>query len=203
MFGVTGWKTTTGVLFGAFASVVYQNADFFDPSVYRVLMMILTFGSLVLSGLGIAHKIEKGAARIAGESNRENRQAGSARLAAILILALLTIMPVAMVASCAPQQTATQQISQQTNDPAIIALATYADGLKAYADAQEIYKPYQKILEETQPAVNEQIKGYFSEAWAILKKWKAAGSIGYNDQQSFRALIRQISINLARQIDDK
>lgn len=59
MFGIGGWKTITGILFSAFAVTLPQIKELVNPILYQWLMVISAFVGTVLTGLGIAHKIEK------------------------------------------------------------------------------------------------------------------------------------------------
>jgi hypothetical protein len=200
MLGITGWKTIVGVFFGAFAVSLPQLKEIISPEVYKVLMIISSFTGSVLTGLGIAHKIEKGADKIA---IAEKNQTGQIKFILLPIMMALILTSFSLVQGCTPNQSATQQIRQQTDDPAMIGLASYADALKAYTDAQEIYKPYRVLLEKDNPELSNQIKGYFSGAWAILKKWKLFGTIPQGDKDAFRLMLRNISISIAQQIDKK
>jgi len=113
---------------------------------------------------------------------------------------------IAMVgfAGCGPSnQTATQQMATQTSDPAMIALATYADALEAYVSAQEIYLPYQQMIKQKYPDVDKKVIEYFRQARKILNLWKSAGAVSAKDKADFRAALREITLAAAKQLDSK
>lgn len=120
-----------------------------------------------------------------------------------LFFLLAVIAAVVAVAGCSVMgKTATQQIHEQTNDPPTIALATYYDALGAYVDAQEIYMPYQETIEKNDPELGKKIKGYFQDAWKILKAWRPGAAASSDERDSLRASLRKISFEIAKYIDN-
>ena len=99
MLGVTGWKTIVGVLFGALAVTLPQLKDFFDPKTYQLIMIVAGFFGTVLTGLGIAHKVEKGAAQIATAQKPSGNQSGKIRTGALLFMAIASLLFI-MMAGC-------------------------------------------------------------------------------------------------------
>lgn len=123
-----------------------------------------------------------------------------------LIKALCTIsfLVYAMGLTGCANQTATEQISAQTKDPAAIAKAIYLDSLAVYNDALTTYLPYVELVKESNPAAAKMIYDKFMQADAVLqdfKRWSQRGLPGNMDQKNFRALIRDLSIEIAKQID--
>lgn len=187
MLGIGGWKTIVGVIFGAFTMVLPQAKELINPVVFQWLMIICGFIGAVLTGLGVVHKFEKGVDKIS------KSQAGNAKMPVVAaLLAMSLIGCQLLVFGCAPNQTATQQILKQTDDPAVIALATYSDAIGIYIDAQEAYKPYAKYAERNYPVMAKDIIDKFGEARKILNKWKKFGRVDGDENLTFRAYIREI-----------
>lgn len=105
---------------------------------------------------------------------------------------------VLLFAGCAPNQSATQQLAQQTTDPAIIALAVWTDAQDAYIAAAQLYKPYQAVVKKIKPETDKKIIGWLSEANKILNDWEKAGS-GFPEmgKQTFREYIRKVTLEIA------
>lgn len=124
-----------------------------------------------------------------------------------LKLTAIIFMLIAMIGfagGCGPgNQTATQQMASQTSDPALIALATYADALEAYVSAQDIYLPYQQMIKQKYPDVDKKVIEYFRQARGILNLWKSAGAVSAKDKADFRAALREITLAAAKQLDSK
>lgn len=115
-----------------------------------------------------------------------------------LILSIIMLL----IASCA-HKTITEQILSQTNDPKIIMYATYADALTVYKNLQDLYMPYINIMEKSNPDLHNKIIEKFSDANNLLKKWKQYGNLTFEENESFREVIRKLSFDLARVIDEK
>jgi len=183
------------------------NADFFNLALMALCGFVGTaFGFFLGSSLGSARKTELQAMGTAGNAPPTDGQAGHVKITALTGLALLCIVAVVAVLAfggCAPQQSATQQIMQQTKDPATISLAAYADGLQAYVEAQNLYMPYQAIIEKSRPQLAVKILGYFAQARGALNDWKMLGSLSPAGEQSFRQALRQITIELAMYAEKK
>jgi hypothetical protein len=118
------------------------------------------------------------------------------RLLPIIIIGLL-------LAACAPGKTAVEQISRQTTDPATIAIAVFADAQDIYIATAQLYEPYQRILKQVNPALDEKIVGMLRNANLILDVWKLRGNIPLEDRESFRALIREITLEIAMLLEAK
>ena len=108
-----------------------------------------------------------------------------------------------VLSGCATNQTATQQLQQQTDDLSIIAMGTYYDALSAYKDAQDLYIPYKDWMVKAHPDIDSKITGHFQDAWDVLKVWKASGTVTSGDELSFRMSLRNALIAIAEKIDSK
>lgn len=98
-------------------------------------------------------------------------------------------------------QSATSQILEQTNDPALIALASYSDGLAVYERAQDAYLPYQNIIKSVDPDLAKKIHDRFQDAWDVLKKWKNVKTLPVGDRDAFEATVKTILFDVAAYID--
>jgi len=134
---------------------------------------------------------------------RPSDQGGSIGVPIVMGLALAGFIAVsiALVTSCATNQSATQQIRAQTSDPAAIALATYADAQDAYIAAAELYQPYQAALRQSNAALDAEVVGYLRSANQILDAWQVYGDVPLSDKQAFRQYLREISIRTAQMIE--
>jgi hypothetical protein len=110
---------------------------------------------------------------------------------------LVLIMAFSMAYGCAGNQSATQQLMRQTDDPGTIALGTFADAQDAYIEIQQLYLPYQNALRQSNPDLDAEIIGYFRKANAILDDWEMFGDVPVGDKDSFRAYLREVSLRLA------
>lgn len=137
--------------------------------------------------------------------NKLSGQSGKASMSTVLLLFILGVCAVFMFSGCADMQkaTATQQIMEQTNDPMMVSLAVYHDGLKLYVDAQELYKPYQEFIKETNPEIDTEIIGYFKKARKVLTDWKKFGVLPAGDETTFREALRDVSLTMARYMQAK
>lgn len=101
MLGVGGWKTIVGVTFGAFAATLPQMKGAIDPEVYKWLMIFSGFTGIVLTGLGIAHKVEKAAAQISQAGISAGDAAGHMHMGLVAMLAALSLIACISIAGCA------------------------------------------------------------------------------------------------------
>jgi len=138
------------------------------------------------------------------EQKKVKTEGGFAVWPVLVVLAVIGLASLTGIGfiGCAPNQSATQQLAQQTGDPVVIALGTYADALEAYIAAQETYLPYQKLIQQKRPEVDAKVKGYFKDARKVLNKWKTYGSVMEGDKANFRATLREISLAAAAAIDE-
>lgn len=155
-----------------------EQASFFDV----IGSVIKDFGLLIAAAMAIMSKF------------RENKSKALPKM----LWALLLILPMAsstVFIGCGPNQSATQQLLKQTNDPAIIALGSHYDALQLYVSAQDLYKPYAKYTDVRDPALAEKIRDNFSKAWALLQDWEKLGALPSGDVMEFRGYIRKILID--------
>jgi hypothetical protein len=108
----------------------------------------------------------------------------------IIIIGLLLV-------GCATGTTAVEQISSQTDNPATIALASYADAQDIYIATAQLYLPYQRLLKEVNPELDAKIIAMLREANASLDLWGLLGDLPLHDRALFRALIRDITLEIA------
>lgn len=131
-----------------------------------------------------------------------NSQSGSANVVAMAIAAALTVCIAATlwlgITGCMPRQTATQQIAAQTTDRQTLVLASYVDAQDAYIKAAETYLPYATVMRETEPDLHARILDMFIEADRLLDTWRRTGTLDPQGKQTFRDLIRTITIEAAR-----
>ncbi|NDY73967.1 hypothetical protein DO021_19555 [Desulfobacter hydrogenophilus] len=145
----------------------------------------------------------KGAVTLTGGAGEIDNESGRARiLPVIACLTLAVIIAGTMWTGCAANKTVTGQIIAQTDDPGIIALATYADAQDAYIHAGEMYVAYQDTVIEIDPALHDKIIGYFKEADKILDTWKLLGDVPEADKTSLREYLRRLSMELAQMLAD-
>jgi hypothetical protein len=107
----------------------------------------------------------------------------------ILICLLLT--------ACATGTTAVEQISSQTDNPGLIALASYADAQDIYIATAQLYLPYQRLLKEVNPDLDAKIIAMLREANRRLDLWGLLGDLPLHDRELFRSLIRDITLEIA------
>lgn len=100
-------------------------------------------------------------------------------------------------------QSVSQQISAQTSDPGIIALAVYADAQDAYIVAQNLYKPYQATIKALHPDMDRQILGWFAQANKILDEWKQNRIVPDSDKERLRDCLWQIVSQIAQVIQNQ
>jgi len=110
---------------------------------------------------------------------------------------LIIFLLLVALAGCAPGQTVVQQIASQTDDPAMIALASYADAQDIYIATAQLYLPYQRVLKEVRPDLDAKIIAMLAEANETLELWRAIGDLPLHDKELFRALIREITLEIA------
>jgi uncharacterized membrane protein YidH (DUF202 family) len=193
----------------------------------RVGAAILTLAAVVLAGFGIEFGADTqsevyGAisAVLAGigavmavvsklrEKHREKAMGQSGQSAVLIVYLMMAIMAIVlasgiMLAGCAPHQSATQQLREQTDDSAIIALGTYADALEAYITAQELYLPNQEYIKATRPELDNEIIKHFREARRVRTLWKKVGVVSPTDKEAFRLALRAVMFEVALMIDQK
>ena len=102
-----------------------------------------------------------------------------------------------MAAGCAttPQQTATQQILEQTTDPIAIGKALVLDAEDAFMAAWEAYSPNRMVIQARHPEQAQQLDSAFKSASAELDLWHqyaALGQVGKLDATTFPAFRRSI-----------
>jgi hypothetical protein len=108
----------------------------------------------------------------------------------IIIIGLLLV-------GCATGTTAVEQISSQTDNPGLIALASYADAQDVYIATAQLYLPYQRLLKEVNPDLDAKIIAMLREANRRLDLWGLLGDLPLHDRELFRALIRDITLEIA------
>jgi ABC-type glycerol-3-phosphate transport system substrate-binding protein len=97
--------------------------------------------------------------------------------------------------STTPQQTATQQILEQTTDPIAIGKALVLDAEDAFAAAWQAYEPNRMVIQARHPEQAQQLDRAFAEASAELDLWHqyaALGQVGNLDATTFPAFRRSI-----------
>jgi ABC-type glycerol-3-phosphate transport system substrate-binding protein len=97
--------------------------------------------------------------------------------------------------STTPQQTATQQILEQTTDPIAIGKALVLDAEDAFAAAWEAYEPNRMVIQARHPEQAQQLDRAFKEASDELDRWHqyaALGQVGNLDSTTFPAFRRSI-----------
>lgn len=103
---------------------------------------------------------------------------------------------------CANNQSAYQQISQQSNDPIDLAQALYVDAMDLYLDTGRIYKNYQALLIKEHPDLNHEILSLHNQMYDLLKQWRQLSGIARigaiaQDSEKFHELRRRIIFELA------
>jgi ABC-type glycerol-3-phosphate transport system substrate-binding protein len=97
--------------------------------------------------------------------------------------------------STTPQQTATQQILEQTTDPIAIGKALVLDAEDAFAAAWQAYEPNRMVIHARHPEQAQQLDSAFKSASAELDRWHqyaALGQVGKLDATTFPAFRRSI-----------
>ncbi len=159
----------------------------------------------VLLGIGFVWMVGGFALRMVTNSPifKKSDQSGRAQATVLVVLTALCVGLLTGIAmtGCAPTQSATAQIAEQTSDPGTIALATYADAQDAYIEAAELYKPYQQALRQSNPALDEEIVSYFRKANKVLDDWGLFGEAPAGDKEAFRTYLREISIRFAQVLE--
>jgi hypothetical protein len=113
------------------------------------------------------------------------------RMRSIIVCLFITML----IAACAPQQSATQQILDQTSDPIAIGKALVLDAELAFDNAWQAYKPNRKVLHVRHPEQAQQLDQAFKEASEELDRWHqyaALGQVGELDSTTFPAFRRSI-----------
>jgi hypothetical protein len=109
----------------------------------------------------------------------------------LIICAIITML----IAACTPQQTATQQILEQTNDPIAIGKALVLDAEVAFDNAWQAYRPNRDIIKARHPEQAQELDLAFKSASEELDRWHeyaALGQIGNLDSTTFPAFRRSI-----------
>ena len=131
------------------------------------------------------------------------------KLSRLLCAGLLVLSVAAtssMLTGCTTTQTATEQISSQTDNPAIIARAAYLDALKLYNDLAEKYAyRYQKYVLLRHPDINDEVIKTLADMTELLKTWEAYSAVGVTpdgSQDTFDAYVNMI-IQIMLEVDAK
>jgi len=127
-------------------------------------------------------------------------------VAATWIIIALVCSGMALTSCTAKNQTATQQIAEQTSDPYKIATAVYLDCRIAYNKSLRSYLPYADLLESSNSAAAEKIRHMFNEAEKVLTDYKKLARLGaYEsmDRNAFLIMLSDISIEIAKELDAK
>ncbi|HBA86010.1 MAG TPA: hypothetical protein DCZ95_18145 [Verrucomicrobia bacterium] len=216
---ISGWKTKWGLIIGTIGgglmagAMVAPSPDLEKWCMFIGIIMATIGGGGV--GLGVAHKVEKSSSApatikeppsILGNSGAA-AQSVMVQLFVWVLLALVTAFWCVVVFNgCAPHRPATQQIAAQTSNPYHLAQAVYLDALTAYNESLKVYLPYRDLAEKSNPAAAARIKEAFAMADGMLADFKGLAALGkYRemDADTFRALLRDISIEVAMAIDSK
>jgi len=83
-----------------------------------------------------------------------------------------------VLTSCVSTETATVQITNQTQDPVAIAKAAYLDALKLYNDLGERYLKYIPYMERNYPQAHYEIMYIFQEMDKMLIMWEGFAQAG-------------------------
>jgi len=169
--------------------------------------ILLAIGFVWMIGAFILRMITNSPIFKAKSGSAGNIESGRITMAMMVIMLAGAMFGAAFIfvglSGCAPNQSVTAQISEQTSDPGTIALATYADAQDAYIEAAELYKPYQQALRQSNPDLDTEIISYFRKANQVLDDWALFGDVPAGDKEAFRSYLREISIRCAQGLEEK
>ncbi|MBI5550730.1 MAG: hypothetical protein HY911_04425 [Desulfobacterales bacterium] len=174
-----------------------DHANTLIDSLISNLHILVATAMVIISKLREGKKVTTPAAPAAS-------QQGSIGVPIVMGLALACVVAISIgmsASGCATRQGAVQQISTQTNDPGVIALASFADAQDAYIAAIGMYQPYHRVLRDSNPALAREIVGYFRSADKVLSDWERLGDLPLDDKAAFREYLREISIRTAQLIE--
>ncbi len=185
----------------AVRQIPVDNKDLFNMCLIAIIGLCTTaFGYYLGSSQGSARKTEISAQAPAPTLPPTDGQAGRVIMPVLAAIMIVSVGASLLIPGCA-QKGAVQQVSAQTSDPAVVALATFADAQDAYIAAVELYRPYHRVLLESNPALAKEIIGYFRAADRILSDWEHFGDVPLEDKEGFRNYLREISIRTAQMIE--
>lgn len=136
------------------------------------------------------------------EKAPQSNEKGSAHFVLLVAMILVGLVTWGVLLSGCAHKSITQQILDQSDDPATIALATYADAQEAYIASQELYAPYQEVVQATHPDVDKKIIGLMTKANTILDSWQRVGNVTGSQKVLFRLYLRQVALDLAGAMDE-
>jgi hypothetical protein len=124
----------------------------------------------------------------------------------LTILLVVTALLVGWVGCTGVNQTATQQMLRQTDNPVLIGKAAYFDVAGIYKDTAETYMRYKSILKSKYPDINARVVGLLNEMKRALDDWEALSGmvqiVAINDgSPDFQGKRRQIIFELAEFIE--
>jgi hypothetical protein len=133
--------------------------------------------------------------------------AGKASVAMMATVLALALVVAGFATGCAPNQSATQQMIEQTNDAGKLAKAAYYDVAGIYTETAKTYLRYKPILVEKHPKIDKKVKDLVNEMKKALDDWKlmtdATEKLFAIDagSEDFHNMRREILFELAAFID--
>lgn len=99
-------------------------------------------------------------------------QAGKASVALMATLLALALVVAGFAAGCAPNQSATRQMNEQTDDAGKLAKAAYYDVAGIYTETARMYLRYKPILVGKYPTIDQKVKDLVNEMKKALDDWE-------------------------------
>ena len=102
----------------------------------------------------------------------------------------------------ATNKTATQQITQQTNNPITIARAVYLDAVRTYNGLGQRYANYHHIVRKSNPELADKVVEKLTETSRMLNEWGKFSKMGITkvesqkDFDSFRIFMLEVLVEL-------
>lgn len=103
---------------------------------------------------------------------KRTSQAGKASVALMATMLALALVVAGLAAACAPNQSATQQMTEQTDDAGKLAKAAYYDVAGIYTETAKMYLRYKPILVQKHPKIDAKVKELVNEMKKALDDWK-------------------------------
>jgi hypothetical protein len=98
--------------------------------------------------------------------------AGKASVAVMATVLALALVVAGFAAGCAPNQSAAQQMVEQTDDAGKLAKAAYYDVAGIYTETARMYLRYKPILVEKHPTIDAKVKNLVNEMKKALDDWQ-------------------------------
>lgn len=121
----------------------------------------------------------------------------------IILALLIGFLVISFIGCSTSNQTAIQQMMDQTSDPILIGKAAYFDAAGIYTNTAKMYLNYKAMLDANHQDISGNIQNLLNEMKSVLDDWKSltgmAQMIAVNDgSEAFAEKRRLIIFQLAQ-----